>query len=498
MRIALVNVRYPLHEDADSIVFSPGRGVVYIGSESGVRRFEPAQRIDVDQRLVVPGLADAHMHLLSTALSFGRLDLRRVESIEELKEKVKAAASSAGRGEWIVGRGWDQDKMRERRYPTRFDLDEAAPENPVVLVRVCGHAAILNTLAMRELGLLDAGEKTGKFIHVEDGKPTGLVFEDLVGYALSKVPPPPPQRLREWVKRVLSEYLSYGVVSLHSMSASENELEIVDSLARSGELIQEYAAYIDYSEYASGAHRRYPHLVRGVKLFADGSFGARTAALREPYSDAGGSGSLLLSAEAIADAAARAAAEGLEVAVHAIGDRALEEVLNAKRKAGNIRVEHASLTPPDLLEEVASLRPVVSVQPHFLLSDTWIVDRLGDRTSWVYAFRSLLSAGAKLMGSSDSPVEPLNPWLGVYAAVERGREEGLPVYGYTHFEALSFRDAVRLYSEHTVAGGALVVLNVRDTPRTRGDFEKIRAETVITRKGVFTISKDQSPHFASA
>ncbi|PLJ78287.1 amidohydrolase [Infirmifilum sp. SLHALR2] len=492
MRLALVNVSYPLNEDVDSIVFSPGKGVLYAGREEGVRRFEPVKVLDVDQRLVVPGMTDAHMHLYSTAISRGRLDLRGVRSLEELREQVRRAVLSAGKGEWVVGRGWDQDKMSEKRFPTRHDIDDVSRDNPVLLVRVCGHAALLNTKAMKILGLLEPSVEGGKFIHVEDGKPTGIIFEDLVGYALSKIPPPPAERVKSLVKTLLSEYLSYGVTSLHSMSSSRSELELVKSLKESGEFIQEYRAYIDYQSFLEGVHRHYPDLVQGVKIFADGSLGARTAALRERYSDGETSGSLLLTAEKIAEIAAEAAGEGLETAVHAIGDRAVEEALKASRRAaGKLRVEHASVTPPDLLEVVAELRPRLSVQPHFVLSDTWIAERLGERTKWVYAYKSLLSTGATVMGSSDSPVEPINPWLGIYAAVHRGAIEGLAIHDYTWFESLSFEEALTLYVSDPSARRSLVVLNVRSTPRSLQEFQEVRAEVALLPTGLTRVSKDQ-------
>ncbi|QOJ79528.1 amidohydrolase [Infirmifilum lucidum] len=479
MRIALVNVHYPLDEDVDSIVFSMGKGVIYAGREEGVRRFEPEEVLDVDQRVVIPGLEDAHMHLYSTALSFGRLDLRNVQSIEDLKEKVRVAVSSAGSGEWIIGRGWDQDKMEEKRYPTRYDIDEVAPNNPVILVRVCGHAAVLNTRALEALGLLEARSEEEKFIQVEDGKPTGVVFEELVSYALSRVPDPPLERVKKLAKKLLQEYLSYGVVSLHSMSVSRVELEVVKSLQDSGEFIQEYRAYVDYSSFLEGVHREFPSLVAGVKIFADGSFGAGTAALRERYSDSETTGNLLLDSGKIVTVASNAIREGLEVAVHAIGDRALEEVLGAaSRIGGKLRIEHASLTPPDILETIAELKPRVSVQPHFILSDTWIADRLGDRTKWVYAYRSLLATGAGVLASSDSPVEPINPWLGIYAALNRGKPEGLPIYRYTWYESLNFREALTIYSASTKQR-SLVVLNVRDLPHSREEFQRVRAEKIL-------------------
>ena len=479
MRIALVNVHYPLNEDVDSIVFSMGKGIIYAGREEGVRRFEPAEVLDVDQRVVIPGLEDAHMHLYSTALSFGRLDLSNVRSLEELKEKVRAAVSSAGSGEWIVGRGWDQDKMEEKRYPTRYDIDEVAPNNPVILVRVCGHAAVLNTKALEILGLLEVRGEGEKFIQVEDGKPTGVVFEGLVSYALSRVPDPPLEQVKKLVKKLLQEYLSYGVVSLNSMSVSRVELEAVKSLQDSGEFIQEYRAYVDYGSFLEGVHREFPGLVMGVKIFADGSFGARTAALRERYSDSETTGNLLLDSDKIVAVASEAVREGLEVAVHAIGDRAVEEALKAARRiGGRLRIEHASLTPPDILETIAELKPRVSVQPHFILSDTWIADRLGDRTKWVYAYKSLLATGAGVLASSDSPVEPINPWLGIYAALNRGEPEGLPVYRYTWYERLNFREALAIYSSSTKQR-SLVVLNIRDLPRSRKEFQRVRAEKIL-------------------
>jgi predicted amidohydrolase YtcJ len=189
-------------------------------------------------------------------------------------------------------------------------------------------------------------------------------------------------------------------------------------------------------------------------------------------------------AEEIAELARVASSQGLELAVHAIGDRAVEEVLRAAEMLhGWIRVEHASLTPPDLLELFSQLRPAVAVQPHFILSDTWIVERLGERARWVYAFKSLARTGSTLMGSSDSPVEPLNPWLGVYAAVHRGEPEGLPVAGYTGGEKLSLREAVGLYAQPASRPEDIVVLNITKEPVSRDEFASVRAERVFL-KGV--------------
>ncbi|RLE71959.1 MAG: amidohydrolase, partial [Thermoprotei archaeon] len=157
---------------------------------------------------------------------------------------------------------------------------------------------------------------------------------------------------------------------------------------------------------------------------------------------------LLIDAARLAVIFKSAEERGLEVAVHAIGDGAIEEVLKAVRKSGfkKARIEHASLTPPDVIERIAELEIPVSVQPHFILSDWWITERLGTRrTRWVYAYKSLLARGVKVMGSSDAPVEPLNPWLGIYAAVDRGRREKLNIWRFSNQEALGTREALQLY-----------------------------------------------------
>jgi predicted amidohydrolase YtcJ len=480
----LVNFRYLLNEEVEALVVVPGKGVVCEGSEHKCRGLHPSRTLDLGGRIVVPGLRDAHTHLLSTALSRRTLDLRGVSSVEELKEAVRKAALEVGPGGWVVGRGWDQDKMVERRYPTRHDLDEAAPENPVLLVRVCGHAAVANTRALEKLGLLSGEpEELRGMVVREDGEPTGLLVEGAVSWAMEKIPRPGRATLKELLRKVIAEYLRYGVTAVHSMSVDLEELLLVRELELEGELKLRYEAYVK-PELLGSIPEELRHLVRGVKAFADGSFGARTAALRERYSDFPGSGTLLMRAEEIAELARVASSQGLELAVHAIGDRAVEEVLRAAEMLhGWIRVEHASLTPPDLLELFSQLRPAVAVQPHFILSDTWIVERLGERTRWVYAFKSLARTGSTLMGSSDSPVEPLNPWLGVYAAVHRGEPEGLPIAGYTGGEKLSLREAVGLYAQPASRPEDIVVLNITKEPVSRDEFASVRAERVFL-KGV--------------
>jgi predicted amidohydrolase YtcJ len=484
MEIAIVNANIPWRIDADALLFSFEKGIIEAGSSNRILSRKPAKMVDAEGRIVIPGLVDAHMHLYSTALSLGRLDLREVESIEELKEKVKEAASKVPTGAWIIGRGWDQEKFREKRYPTRFDLDEASPKNPVVLVRICGHVAVLNTMAMEKLGYLShTNELPSNLFQKEDGKPTGLIFEEAVESTMSRLPPPPSGLVKEWIKDVLKEYFSLGVTGLYSMSVELEELKLIKEVLWQPDTPPiDYFAYVDSSlmEADLGSFR---DIVKGVKIFADGSFGGRTAALREDYNDSPSKGILRLNSEEIYRVAVKAYEKGWQTAIHAIGDRAVLEVLKTVERLpkGAVRIEHGSLVPPDLLDYVSKLKPEIAIQPHFILSDTWIEERLGERTKWVYPFKTLIERGATLLGSSDSPVEPINPWLGIYAAVNRGCPEKLAICKHTIHEKLSFEQALELYYRPAKKHPSLVILNITRPPETKKEFAEIKATKIISR-----------------
>ncbi len=438
-------------------------GVVrYLGPHPEARAGPGARLLEVEGA-VLPGFTDAHAHLMSLGLSLRTLDLRGVGSVEELKRRVAEAARELGPGAWILGRGWDQEEFREGRWPTRWDLDEAAPSNPVLLLRVCGHAAVANTLALATAGITDSTpDPPGGLIERAGGRVTGVLKESAVQLVLSAAQRGSGEEL---VRAGAEALLASGVTCVHAMSVGGEELRALAALAEGGGLRIRVRAYLDAGVPDPRPLSVGNLMVVGLKAFADGSFGARTAALREPYSDEpGNSGLLLMDRGAIASALEGARRRGLQLAVHAIGDRALEEVVEAARLAGagGLRVEHASLAPPDLAEGLAELGLPVSAQPRFVLSDWWIVSRLGGRARWAYPFRSLLSRGVTLAFSSDAPVEPCNPWEGVYAAVTRGAAEGLPAARLWAGEALTTEEAVRCYTEtaHRITGERLGRLSV--------------------------------------
>ncbi|RLG41875.1 MAG: hypothetical protein DRN78_03770 [Thermoproteota archaeon] len=360
-----------------------------------------AKYLDAQGKVVIPGLIDSHMHLSSYAVGKVRLDLRGVTSIEDLKEAVRSRALSLGESKWIVGMGWDHEQFREKRLPNRFDLDEVAPNNPVLLIRVCGHMGVANTLALRKLGL-----------ESEEGH----LYEDRLYEALKRVPKPP--NYRDLLLDSLYDLASYGITRICSMSVLREELDALLHLRERLPIwVHLFMSEEDYTRVEDGRVS-----VEGIKVFADGSFGARTAALREDYADDPGNRGVLLKRSGDLVRLAKVLEEdGKMLAVHAIGDRALEEVLGALKLVKNIRVEHASLMPPDLLQEFKNRQPVVfAVQPHFTISDSWLEERLGDRVKYAYNYRAMIEAGFTLAGSSDAPIEPVNPWISIGAALTGG------------------------------------------------------------------------------
>ncbi len=378
-----------------------------------------AKYLDAQGKVVIPGLVDSHMHLSSYAVGKARVDLRGVRSIEDLKEAVRSKASSLKEGEWIVGTGWDHEQFKEKRLPNKLDLDEVAPSNPVLLIRICIHMGVANTLALRKLGLKSE---------------EGHLYEEELYEALKRIPKPP--NYRDLLLSSLYDLASYGITRICSMNALREELDALLSLrGRLPIWVHLFMSEEDYTKVNVGGKLS----IEGIKVFTDGSFGARTAALREGYTDdPENKGVLLKRSDDLAKLASTLERDGKILAVHAIGDRALEEVLSALKLSRNIRVEHASLMPPDLLRGFKDRQPVAfTVQPHFTISDSWLEERLGDRVKYAYNYRAMIDAGLTLAGSSDAPVEPINPWISVGAALTGGLL-GVP--------PLSVDEAIEMYT----------------------------------------------------
>jgi predicted amidohydrolase YtcJ len=447
------------------------------GTDDAVRRAKGtgSEVVDLRGRLVLPGLIDLHMHLTDTLLWREGVDLRGVRSREEVVERVRQRLTPGSRTP-LVGVGWDSSLWTDARELTRDDLDRITSEQPVVLFQVSMHSAALNSRALVEYGVDDAtGDPPGgRLGRNAAGKLNGLLYDSALARLSTSA------ASREWVRanlsgyrRVLEEAGSLGLTTVCPVLAAPEEIEAVADLARA-ELPVRVRFYLNlrslerYRALPVPAASSIWH-VTGVKAITDGAFGTRTAWLHTPYTDTPDtSGYPIWGDEELELALREATGLGLPTALHAIGDRAIERAVGllAKTKtSGTPRIEHASLTPPSLWPALEALRPNLVVQPRFVETDRWAITRLGpERARWTYAFRTLIDRGCTLGGSSDSPVEPLDPWTGLRAAVFRApRSE----FGQlTSSERLAPIEAFQLYTRNAgpILGEAGLGCLARDSP----------------------------------
>lgn len=451
-----------------------GGTIETVGSSRQVLRARPTGTVvrRAEGRLIIPGLIDPHLHLAETVVAPTMIDVRAARSTRALQRRL-AVAAEEGDGV-VLGGGWDQEQFTDRRWPTRRDLDAVVRDRAVALYRVCRHAAVVNSAMLAQLGVdRDTPDPPGGRIgRDDDGGPNGLLFERAVGplrrFAVERFAKDPAGQ------RAFSRHANRtGLTAVGAMSVGFEELAVLRPTGRRAVAMPRIRAYLRV-DAASGRFPRRgsrgPAPVVGVKAIIDGSFGSQTAALDRPYSDRPGErGVSYWTDSALEPVLRRARAAGLTPALHAIGDAALRQAIGSLRRTGSgpSRVEHASLVPPALLGPLGRLNGTVVVQPRFPHSDTWLPSRLGARCRHAYRFRTMIAAGIRLAGSSDSPVEPMDPWTGLKAAVERpdapaealDADQALGMYTHGAARAL---DAPELGRLAPGAAADFVVLDARD------------------------------------
>ncbi|MGK4003982.1 amidohydrolase [Sorangium sp. So ce1036] len=446
-----------------------GERIAFVGSAADAHAFiGPGTRVvDLPGRAVVPGLVDGHVHLYGLGVALETLSVRGARSAGEAAAIVAEAAKARPKGEWITGRGWDQNLWPGAAFPTRAPLDAAAPEHPVALRRVDGHALWANAAAMRAAGVGKGTQDPpgGRVLRDAAGEPTGVFIDSAMGLVEAKIPADPPAVRERRILRAAERALSSGLTAVHEMGVDDATVEVYRALAASGRLPIRVHAYLAGEGSLEGLRGRAPDVdptgtamfvLRGVKLFADGALGSRGAALLAPYEDEPStSGLMLMDREALARAARLVADAGFQLAVHAIGDRANRAVLDAFEALGpgraaalRFRVEHAQIVAPEDLPRFAALGVIASMQPTHATSDMpWAPARLGaDRLEGAYAWRSLRASGARLVFGSDFPVEEVSPLLGLYAAVTRQDLSGRPPGGWMSAERLDLDEALLAFT----------------------------------------------------
>jgi len=424
--------------------------IVAVGSNRNIRKqvTEKTKVIDAKNKTVIPGLVDCHVHMSSFGQSLQTLDLRNVESIKELQKKLQQYVRNNPERSWVLGGRWDQERFAEKRYPTRWDLDAIVADKPVFLMRVCGHIAVANSKALELANITKETVVDGGKVDLDQTKcePNGIVRENALELVWKTVPKPTEKDLERACLMACQKAVEAGLSGVHWLLGSAEEMRAIQKLSSEGKLplrvylgmpVEVLDELLELGLLTGFGNDMLK--IGFVKILADGSLGARTAALEQPYSDIQEtSGMMLYTKEALNKLVMKAHEAGLQLGVHAIGDRAVEAVLAAFEKALKLhprknhrhRIEHCSVLNPALIKRMKRLGVIASVQPHFIVSDFWVTNRVSEaRARWVYSFKTIMHEGVILASGSDCPVEPISPLLGVWAAVTRKtfREERLTV-----------------------------------------------------------------------
>nr|BCX01228.1 MAG: amidohydrolase [Bacteroidota bacterium] len=446
-----------------------GDRIVAVGSTAELRRrFRARTEIDLGGRTVLPGLIDAHAHLMGQGVSMLQADLVGANSKEEILDRLRRFAQSRPPGSWILGRGWDQNRWPEKAFPTAEDLDRLFPDRPVWLRRIDGHAAWANSKAMELAGISvqTPDPEGGRILRYPDGRPTGVFIDRAMALVERFIPPPSEEDLERALELAIGECLRYGITSVHDAGVDRRTIERYRRFIDEGRFpLRVYALIGGVGETLEYFCRQGPLLgyggnrltVRAVKLYADGALGSRGAALLEDYSDEPGNrGLLIVSADSLARQVERVMACGFQVAIHAIGDRgnraALDAIARAIERTGRRdlrpRIEHAQIVALEDIPRFRQLGVIASMQPIHATSDMyWAEARVGpERIRGGYAWRRFLDAGVVLAAGSDFPVEPVNPFLGLYAAVTRQDRSGWPPGGWYPDQRLRLQEAVRAFT----------------------------------------------------
>ncbi len=425
-----------------------------------------AEVYDLGGRCIIPGMTDSHIHFMGYALSQRDLDLSVATSLTEAMAMVAKRARETPPGTWVLGRRWDQERWTERRFPTAADIDRAAPDHPVMLRAKNGHALAANSraLALADITVETPDPPGARIGRDEAGRPNGLLFEDNAMHLVEDIIPlPEPDEIDAAIQEAFPSAWRVGLTSIHDVDPAPAFAAYQRLRARSalGLRVVKYLPADDLDcalalNLQAGLGDDWLR-VGGIKVFADGALGAHTAAMLAPYEgmDEDDLGVLTIEADALHELAQKAVAGNLPLAIHAIGDRANRMALDVLAEVGAVRlpglphrIEHVQILHPDDLKRLAALDVTASMQPIHATQDWEMAERYwGERCITAYAWRSLLETGALLAFGSDSPVEDLNPLLGVHAAVTRRRRDGAPgPEGWHSAQRLTVMEAVHAYT----------------------------------------------------
>ena len=450
---------------ATALATAYGR-IAALGDEGELRRLAGPDSVEInlDGKTVLPGLTDAHIHWEWQSRALRSVDVFEVPSKEIALARVRDRAAATAAGEWITGQGWAQDLWPDRAFPTRFDLDAVAPDNPVALFAKSGHADWVNSKALEVAGITmsTADPEGGQIMRDGAGQATGILLETAGDLVKAAVPDPTSAQLADMMAEAQEQALACGITMIHDFD-DPSCLVALQLLRDQGRLGLRALKHINLNwldaALESGIRSGFgDDWIRfgALKLFADGALGPKTALMFEPYiGEPENYGMALVDKEEMVEHVSRASALGLSSTIHAIGDKAVHDVLDVyesvrreeqargeARTSRRHRIEHVQIIHPGDADRLADLDIIASMQPIHATSDMTTADRYwGDRTAYAYNPRLQLDQGARIAFGSDAPVEPFNPWLGIHAAVTRQRN-GQPPDGWRPEARLGLHEAL--------------------------------------------------------
>ena len=466
-KIWTVNDRQPRAEAVACL----GSRIVAVGSNDEIRKWvgTGTEVIDLAGKLVLPGFNDAHVHFFSGGENLAGVHLRDAKSEDEFRRRIAEFAAKQPHGRWITGGGWDHENWTPARLPTRKSIDEASAGHPVFVERLDGHMGLANSAALKLAGITrDTPDPPGGTI-VRDaaGEPTGVLKDGAMERLYRAIPEPSADQIADAVRAAMRYAAENGVTSVQDMSAAPEILRAYETLLARGDLTVRISGHQPLATWqrlaAVGLHADFGgeklH-IGGLKGFADGSLGSTTALFFEPYLDApntaGMANSEMIPESKMQTHILDADRAGLQVAVHAIGDKANHMVLGmyeeAERQNGardrRFRIEHAQHLRADDIPRFGRLHVIASMQPYHCIDDgRWAEKRIGpERAKGTYAFRALLDSGAVLAFGSDWDVAPMVPLLGIYAAATRRTLDGKHPDGWVPEQKITVAEAIRAYT----------------------------------------------------
>jgi predicted amidohydrolase YtcJ len=477
--------------------------IVALGTSNEIlKQFEAGRILDAGGKSVFPGFIDAHCHFLSYGIGLlKRADLRDTRSFDEVVERLLAHHQKFPNTFWIEGRGWDHNDWPGQQFPSKELLDKYFPDNPVILTRIDGHAAVVNSKALHLAGIDSRTKIEGGDILHQHGEPSGMLIDNAIELVTVKIPLPDNGQMSGALLAAQEKCFEVGLTGVHDAGLDYHEIMLMDSLIKNGDLKMRIYAMLsptveNFEKIMEKGFYKNDYLhIRSVKLFADGALGSRGAKLLSDYSDdPGNTGLMLRTPESLREIAARALKHNYQVCTHAIGDSANRLMLSVygsllkEQNDRRWRIEHAQIVAPEDFSLFKNYSIIPSVQPTHATSDMyWADDRIGSRRlKGAYAFKKLLEQNEWIPLGTDFPIENINPLHTFYAAVARKDLKNYPDGGFQKENALS--------RSETLKGMTIWAARAAFEENEKGSLEPGKfADFVILEKDIMKIAEDMIP-----